>query len=170
MTTPRRELCSPLILGLLGNNLYRCAVRADDGFIQAEPHISKRSTPLTIPSFPKTPNEWGFAGTRYQGPNRASSFQGASSYEEHIEQSAEMPFPMETGFHILLEDVQAAISSHPSRGCSTKGPRAHANSSAVKSNSGDLEGGLAGQDPGSVDQGTLGEKWNGGARNGVTNS
>ena len=91
-------------------------MRADDDFIQAETHISKCSTPLTIPSFPKTPNEWGYTGTRYQGPNRAFSLQGASSYEEHIEQSAEMPFPMETGFHILPEDVQEAISYVSHRG------------------------------------------------------
>ena len=96
--------------------LCRCATQAEDVSIQAESHISKCSNPLTIPSFPKTPNEWGYAGTRYQGPNRAFSLQGASSYEEHIEQSAELPFPMETGFHILPEDVQEAISFITHRG------------------------------------------------------
>ena len=91
-------------------------MRADDVLIQAEPHITKCSSPLTIPSFPKTPNEWGYTGTRYQGPNRALSLQGASSYEGHIEPSAGMPFPIETGYHILPEDVQEAISFIAHRG------------------------------------------------------
>ena len=103
-------------IGSLKNILCRCATQAEDASIQAESRISKSSNPLTIPSFPKTPNEWGYAGTRYQGPNRAFSLQNASSYEEHIEQSAELPFPMDTGYHILPEDVQEAISFITHRG------------------------------------------------------
>ena len=98
------------------NKWRRCAARAGYVFTQAEPHVTKCSTPLTIPSFPKAPNEWGYTGARYQGPNRAFSLQGASSYEEHIEQSAEMPVPMETGLHILPGDVQEAISFIAHRG------------------------------------------------------
>ena len=96
--------------------MRRCAARADDVPIHAEPHTTRSSTPLTIPSFPKAPNEWGYTGSRYQGPSRAFWLQGASPYEEHIEQSAEMPFPMDAGLHILPEDVQEAISFIARRG------------------------------------------------------
>ena len=79
-------------------------------------HTSTLSAPLTIPSFPKTFSDWGYAGTRYQGPTRAFSLQGISSFEEHIEKSAKMPFPMDTGYHILPEDVQNAIGYIAHRG------------------------------------------------------
>ena len=58
----------------------------------------------------------GIYGNSLPGANRAFSLQGASSYEEHIEQSAEMPFPMETGFHILPGDVQEATNFIARRG------------------------------------------------------
>ena len=96
--------------------LCRCSRRADGEFIQDEQHTLELFAPLTIQSFPKTPNAWGYTGTRYQGPNRAFSLQGASTYEEHIEKSATLPFPMDTGFHILPEDVQEAISFIAHRG------------------------------------------------------
>ena len=91
-------------------------MRADDDLVQDEPHIAKTFSPLAIPSFPKTTNEWGYAGSRYQGPNRPFSLQGASSYEEHVQQSSDLPFPIETGYRILPDDLQEAISFVTHRG------------------------------------------------------
>ena len=68
-------------------------MRADDEFVLDDPHNAETSGPLPIPSFPEISNEWRYAGSRYQGPNRAFSPQGASSYEEHINQLNEVPFP-----------------------------------------------------------------------------
>ena len=100
----------------VGNKFRRCAVRADDVLVQEEPPIAKSYGPLAIPSFPKTPDEWGYAGSRYQGPNRAFSLQGASSYEEHIQQSGEMPFLTETGFRTPPGDLQEGIRFIAHRG------------------------------------------------------
>ena len=115
---PARARFAPYFGPILKMIACRCARRAEGDLTLNEHHTSKRFTPLTIPSFPKTPNAWGYTGTRYQGPSRAFSLHGASSYEEHIEKSATMPFPMDTGFHILPEDVQEAISYISHRGSS----------------------------------------------------
>ena len=93
-----------------------CAVRAGDEPAQDEPHNAKSSGPLSIPRFPEIPHEWGYAGSRYQRPNRAFSLQGASSYEDHIHQSADLPFPMETGHRILPDDLQGAFRFITRRG------------------------------------------------------
>ena len=50
------------------------------------------------------------------GPDRDFSLQGASSYEENIQQASELPCSMETGYHILPEDLQDAISFVTRRG------------------------------------------------------
>ena len=98
------------------NNFRRRTARADDELVHDEPHTTKTSEPLSIPSFPEISYEWGYTGTRYQGPNRAFSLRGASSYEEHINQSSDLPFPTETGHHISPSDLQEAISFITQRG------------------------------------------------------
>ena len=91
-------------------------MRAGDELAQDEPHNAKSSGPFSIPSFPEMSNEWGYAGSRFRGPNRAFSLWGASSYKEHIHQSGDLPFPMETGHHVLPDDLQEAINLITRRG------------------------------------------------------
>ena len=91
-------------------------MRAGDELAQAEPHNAKSSGPFSIPSFPEMSNEWGYAGSRYRGPNRAFSLWGASSYKEHIHQSGDLLVPTETGHHIAPDDLQEAISLIARRG------------------------------------------------------
>ena len=98
------------------NDFLRCAARADDELVHDEPHTTKTSEPLSIPSFPEISNEWGYTGSRYQGPNRAFPLQGASSYEEHIQRSNVLPSPVETGHRIIPDDLQEAVSFITQRG------------------------------------------------------
>ena len=86
------------------------AAWADDEIIHNEPLNAETSEPLSIPSLPKIISEWGYAGSRYQGPNRAFALQEASPYEEHIKQSSDLPFPMNIGHRILPGDLEEAIS------------------------------------------------------------
>ena len=89
---------------------------ADDGLVRAEHHNAEISELLSIPSFPEISNEWRYTGSRYQGPNRASLLQGASSFEEHTIQSNELPFLTETGHRIFPDDLQDANSFIAQRG------------------------------------------------------
>ena len=84
-------------------------MRAGDEVVHDEPHNTKTSGPLSIPISPKLPNEWGYAGSRYHGATRAFPLQGAPLYEEHIRQSSDLPFTMETGRHVLPDGLQEAI-------------------------------------------------------------
>ena len=53
----------------------------------------------------------GIYGISFPGAQQSLFLlQGASSYEENIQQASELPFPMETGYRILPEDLQGAIS------------------------------------------------------------
>ena len=88
----------------------RCAAWAGDELAEDEPHNATTSDPLPFPSFPKTANEWGYAGFRYQGPNRAFPLQEATSYEEHMNQSGDPPFPVNTVHHTVPDGLQGAIS------------------------------------------------------------
>ena len=53
---------------------------AGEELVENQSHDASTSGPLSIPSFPKAANEWGYAGPRYQGPNRAFSIKEATSY------------------------------------------------------------------------------------------
>ena len=81
-----------------------------------QPRTVAGEEPLTIPSFPKAANEWGYTGSRPQGPNRAFSIVDAKSYEEHIELSGKLPFPVGNGEHAPPEDVREAARFIKERG------------------------------------------------------
>ena len=57
-------------------------VLADD---EAQRQSDAAKKPLTIPSWPKAANEWGYAGSRFQGLRRTFSFADAESYAGHLE-------------------------------------------------------------------------------------
>ena len=54
---------------------------------------------LAVRSLPKATNEWGYTGSRYQEPGRASSAKGAS----------ESPFPAANGPHIFPEAARESV-------------------------------------------------------------
>ena len=65
---------------------------------------------LTIPSFPKVTNRFGYTGSRFQGNKRAFNILDAKSYQDHIAISGKLPFPMNEGEEIFPQDIQEAIS------------------------------------------------------------
>ena len=82
---------------------------AEEELVENQSHSASTSGPLSIPSFPKAANVWGYAGPRFQGPNRALSIKEATLNEEHIAQSEEPPFLMKSGRRIFPGDLQKAI-------------------------------------------------------------
>ena len=71
---------------------------------------------MTIPSVSKASNEWAFSGPRFHGPIRAFDFVDAASYEEHIELSGKLPFPVKNGSRISPGDVKEAVRFITERG------------------------------------------------------
>ena len=72
--------------------------------------------PLTAPSFPKAADEWGYTGSRVQGPSRAFSTTGAKPCEEHVALPRQLPFPTGNGHHVLPMDARAAVRFITERG------------------------------------------------------
>ena len=65
---------------------------------------------LAIPRLPKSPSDWDYNGSKYQGPKRAFSIKEATSYRGHVALSGFRPVAMSIGFHMLPRDVREAIS------------------------------------------------------------
>ena len=62
-----------------------------------------------MPGFPKASNELGFTGSRYHGPPRGFSVEGAASYPGHVAVTSGHPFSSKIGFRIISEDVREAV-------------------------------------------------------------
>ena len=71
---------------------------------------------FSFPSFPKISNEWGYTGSRYQGPNRAFSGEDAESYQGPVACSGELPLLMEDGFDVSPLDKPGHVLVTPQRG------------------------------------------------------
>ena len=67
---------------------------------------------FTTPRFPKSSNEWDYAGSGYQGPKRGFSVQNVTSRGYHVEP----PFPMANGFHIHPGGAEEAVRFITERG------------------------------------------------------
>ena len=94
--------------------MWRCQSDSPGPSAKDEEHARADRCPdnqlPTAPSFPKVANELGCAGTRFQGPARAFNVQEATTYSEHLEQSSQLPFPLDGGEEILPQDVKDAAS------------------------------------------------------------
>ena len=64
---------------------------------------------LAMPSLPKATNEWGYTGSRYQEPGRASSAKGAAPFRERVTIASESPFPAANGPHIFPEAARESV-------------------------------------------------------------
>ena len=60
---------------------------------EAQPPNVTDKKPLTIPSFPRASNQWGYTGSRFQRPNGAYAITDAKTYEERLELSRKLPLP-----------------------------------------------------------------------------
>ena len=128
MEFPETFYLSPII-----SFRFRICVRCEPGVVLAEVGLADDEAqlqnvadkkPLSILSFPKAYDGWGYTGSRFQGPSGAFSITGAKSYEEHLGLSRQIPPPVGNGFRVLPEGAREPVRFISERGAGTiKAPR-----------------------------------------------
>ena len=68
---------------------------------------------LTIPIFPKEPDQWWRKGDFYQGPRLEDSDNDAASDRGRVDLSSEMPFPLGGVCRVFPGDSEEAVIGSP---------------------------------------------------------